>query len=279
MIKDIKVDLHMHTIASDGAWTPDVLVEEAKKNNIGLMSVTDHDSTDNVLVVEELCKKNNIKFIRGVEISSSFNKDWFHILGYNINIENKQLKELLYHNTYLMEKKDDDTIKMLIDDGYNIDFNEYKKYEYKLERGGWKALNFLIDIGICVDVADFFGRLFSETRKVPFPKFPSSKEVIGIIKKAGGVPILAHPEYLPIDFDIEYRLNEFKYIGIEGVECYHPNHSKETTDRCLKWCKENYMLITAGSDCHGNFIPNRKLGNPQVFLSELNLGRIFSVDK
>jgi predicted metal-dependent phosphoesterase TrpH len=78
----MKIDLHIHTMASDGTWSPEELVENIKKAEIGIFSVTDHDSTDNVLQTADLAKADDLHFIPGVEINASRQNKYIHILGY-----------------------------------------------------------------------------------------------------------------------------------------------------------------------------------------------------
>lgn len=263
-----RVDLHIHTTASDGAWTPEILLEELLKRDIRLFSVTDHDSIDNTKETKELALQKGLAYLPGVEVSSTYQGHLFHILGYGFDICNVRLKELLKYNTELMEKKDDDSIKKLIEEGYNIDFENYLNYERDSTKGGWKALNYLMDKGHCKDSADFFQHLF----KVPFPEFPSPDEVIDIIHTAGGYAFVAHPAgNMNKKLNLIDTLTSFKNIGIDGVECYHPEHDADKTKICLTWCCENHLMITGGSDCHGGFIEERQLGMPFLFLRDLSI--------
>jgi len=271
---DTVVDLHMHSTASDGTYTPERLVEEVKKAGVGLFALTDHDTSENVKEVQELALKSGIAFIPGIEISSTLEGKMFHVLCYGANLEDKRLKKILKENTDRLNEKDDESIRLLIKEGININYEHYLGYEFDVSRGGWKTLNYLIDLGLCKDVSDFFGRLFAGERRVPYPEFESPKNIVEAVNAAGGTAILAHPFY-----DVGTKLvidtfEKFKKIGIEGVECYHPNHTLEATEFCLKWCKENNMLITAGSDCHGDFILSRRIGTPKLHIEELNLGKL-----
>ena len=269
-----RVDLHIHSYASDGTWPSEEVVKYAKNNNVGLMAITDHDEVKGIKAGEDCAKENHIGFIRGIEISSTLNNELFHILAYGVDIRNSNLISLVENNSMLLDKKDDNTIKYLIDQGYAINFQEYLKYKHDPIRGGWKALSFLIDKKLCNDVGDYFERLFKGKHEIQFPDFSHPEKVIKTIKDAGGVPVLAHPYYAPMDIAVEDRLGIFKEMGIQGFECFHPNHSKEITRLCLEWCKRNDTIITAGSDCHGDFIKSRTIGKPEVYVDDINLGKL-----
>lgn len=151
----MQVDLHIHSTASDGTWTPPEVVAAALAAGLGAIAVTDHDSVANVAATHELAVAAGLKFIPGAEICSTKDDFCFHILGYGIDVTNKQLMDLLEHNERLLNSKDDESIKMLIERGWPLDFEEFLRYDYDRRRGGWKALAFLQDKGLCGDVNDF----------------------------------------------------------------------------------------------------------------------------
>jgi 3',5'-nucleoside bisphosphate phosphatase len=270
------VDLHIHSNASDGTHSPEELIEEALKNGIELMALTDHDEIENVEKMKSLAKGKGIAFLPGIEISSTFKGKLYHILAYGTNNKDKELIELINHNKYILNKRNDESIKYLIEKGYEIDFSEYEKYEYDRRRGGWKSLSFLIDKGICRDVGDYFNRLFYKQKTILFPEFPSTEEVVKIIKKADGIPVLAHPYYEKDDTPVSEKLSIFIDMGLEGVECFHPNHSKDIINSCLEWCRKEGVIITSGSDFHGGFIETRRMGTPKAAIKDINLGELNS---
>lgn len=268
---DMVVDLHIHTNASDGTWSPVELVYELKKNNISIFAVTDHDTVKNIAETKRLAKENGLLFLHGAEFSSTFLGEWFHILGYGFDLENKGIKDLMAYNQRLMEEKDEKSIKFLIEKGFGLDYKEFESYKHENKRGGWKALNFLIDKGICRDVYEYFNVIFTKDIKAPLPVFCSPEIVIDKIKKAGGVPVLAHPSYGESSLKLEFVLKSFIDMGISGVECYHPNHSEQVTRQLVKYCDENDLIITGGSDCHGSFITKRALGKPRTLFTQIKL--------
>ncbi len=267
-----KVDLHIHTLASDGTWTPAETVAAVRAAGIGLFAVTDHDSAASVAEACRLAAEAGLGFLAGVEISTTLAGHLFHILGYGIDPENPALGRILAANTALMEEVDHDSIRKLVAAGLPVDYGEFCAYEHDPRRGGWKSLAYLIDKGLCTGVADFFADLFTAERGIVFPAFPHPAKAIAAIKAAGGVPVLAHPGS---DFHgpaLEDTLNMFAAQAIEGVECFHLCHDAATTRRAVEWCDRQGLLITGGSDCHGGFVPGRRLGVPDIRLGQLRLG-------
>jgi len=270
----MKVDLHIHTNASDGRWTPERLIAELKNTGIGLFSVTDHDTVANIAPAAKLAAEAGLRFIPGVEISATLRGRLYHILGYGIDPENAGLLDLLRYNDALMVKNDDKSIKRLIELGYEIDYSAYLAYENDTTRGGWKALNFLIDVGLCADMGEFFSKLFKD-EPAPYPVFPHPEAIIPTIIGAGGIPVLAHPGgSVNRNSNLEKALAIFTELGIEGLESFHPEHDAEKTQTCLKWAAKNGIEITGGSDCHGGFIASRRLGWPDILYDQLRMRRL-----
>ena len=175
------------------------------------------------------------------------------------------MQELLAHNTHLLEQKDDDSVQLLIKQGWPLDFKEFKNYTYDRRRGGWKSLAYLIDKGLCTGVDDFFKRIFTKEHDLGFPIFPSIREVIDAIHGAGGVALCAHAASSFHGPGLAQTLVELIEEPFDGFECYHSGHSEQDTQLLLTHCRTEGMLISGGSDCHGSFVPSRHLGKPDVY--------------
>jgi predicted metal-dependent phosphoesterase TrpH len=221
-----------------------------------------------------LARAAGLSFIPGVEICATVRDQNFHILGYGVDHQSKILAGLLKHNTELMERADEESIHILIAQGLPINYEEYCAFRHDPARGGWKSLSYLTDKGLCANVKEFFGKLFTAERGITFPVFPSPQEVIATIHAAGGKAVLAHPGS---DFHgtlLEETLEYFAGEAIDGVECFHPSQDDATSSRAVNWCKRHGLLITGGSDCHGAFVPERRLGLPEIQLNQLRLGTL-----
>lgn len=272
--RDIKVDMHIHTYASDGTWNPETLVKKLVEKDISVFSVTDHDSLQNTKAVRELALANGLRFIPGIEVNSSYNGGNYHILGYGIDVKSKPLNSLILRNREMMEGKDDECIDYLAKKNSNVTLTEYNEYSNDRERGGWKALNYLIDKGLCSNLIDFF-KLFDECgNPLNATAFPSPSEVAEAIISAGGFPVLAHPDAAFYNGEFKSTITFMLDNGIMGLECYHPENSSEVTEHCLKICKSHNLLISGGSDCHGEFSFSRRLGFPEIHLHQLYLGSL-----
>ena len=270
----MRVDLHIHTTASDGRWTPEEVVAGVQAEGIDMFAVTDHDTVGNVLPTETLAQQAGLAFLRGVEISTTAEGRLFHILGYGVDPTDAALLTTLKENRDTLESTDDNDIRQLIALGYDIDYDDYLAYDYDRRRGGFKSLRFLIDRGICADVRDFFETIRAQLHH-QWPDFIHPRVAVRLIQAAGGVAILAHPgASLKAAGGVHAEtLAPFLDYGIEGVECHSQYHDEATTRRCVAWCREHDLLITGGSDYHGGFV-NRELGKPVISLDDLHLARL-----
>ncbi len=269
----MRVDLHIHTTASDGCWTPERVLIEAQARNIGLFAVADHDSIASVFTAKALAREAGLAFLHGVEISSLLEGNLFHILAYGFDPSHPALALLLQENRDRLNQVNEDVLDRLVAAGYEIDLDDYAAYEYDPARGGWKVLNFLIDLGLCTDVDDYFRNLLAQLPPV-WPSFPHPAQAIAAIREAGGVPVMAHPGgSMRREGISEEKLDRFLDFGIAGLECYSPYHDEATIRFCLDWCARHDLLVTGGSDCHGGFV-GRELGVPIVDTADLHLGEL-----
>jgi len=269
----MRADLHIHTIASDGCWTPERVIVEVQARGIGLFAIADHDSIASVLPAETLAREAGLAFLRGVEVSTLLDGHLFHVLAYGFDLDDPALAVLLREGRARLDQTNEDTIRRLVAAGYEIDLDDYAAYEYDCTRGGWKALNFLIDRGFCTGVRDYPRNLAAHL-PAEWPSFPHPAEAVAVIREAGGLPILAHPGISLRHAGITGEtLRPFLDFGIAGLECYSHYHDEATTRFCLDWCTSHDLLISGGSDCHGGFV-GRELGVPVVDTADLRLGEL-----
>jgi 3',5'-nucleoside bisphosphate phosphatase len=276
-VRDGRVDLHIHTVASDGRWTVPSLIEALEQEGITLFAVTDHDSVGSVAAAETLARESDLAFLRGVEISTKMDGRLMHVLAYGFDLDHRPFVDLIEQNEARLQAYDDELVERLVKAGYQLDLDAYRTYTWDRRRGGWKSLNYLIDQGLCRDVHGFFDELFVGDLQVDFPDFPSPEEVIPLIRAAGGRPVWAHPanslslnpRYHPQDD--EGVLARMVDCGIEGLECYTCYHDGPWTARLLAWADRYGLLVTGGSDSHGGFV-GRHLGRPEISFEQLCLG-------
>ena len=271
-------DLHMHSYYSDGTMSPREIVEDAKKRNVQLIAITDHNVLDSYTELKEAAEEFGIKVIRGVEIDARFEEIVVHILAYNFD-DNEKLFNLVHKAKNELLETSIELIKRMENDYENISSEDYEAYDYDRRKGGWKGIHYLFDRGITSEL--FEGVKYYGQYKCGHEYFdyPTVEEVIDAVHEANGYVVLAHPcNYYKNNTKEEVleKLEKFKSIGIDGVECYYPANSEMMTETCIEFCKNNNMIITVGSDSHGDFGAVSKgieyyIGAVKKDSSELNL--------
>lgn len=250
-----KVDLHMHSVYSDGANSPIELMEMAKESNITTMALTDHD---NILGSKELMKLNDggIYLYSGVELTAKVDKGRMHILGYNIDLENERLEKRLE------EMKEAAIYNLLLyvevlkhDFGIYISPEKLKEMAYVDGNVGRPQLALLlIESGYakCVDEAfsKYLIAAYDKVRKIK--KGLSKEECIDLITSAGGVAVLAHPVSLKMnDLELDKEIEYLKSLGLGGIEVIHINNDLVNRVKYHNLAIKYNLLETGGTDFHG----------------------------
>lgn len=271
-------DLHIHSFYSDGTMSPEEILEKAINRNIGFLAITDHDMLDGSIELVKLCENKDIQCISGVEIDAIHNGLNYHILAYGVNLNDEVFSNFIKQNRILLEKVNITLIEKMSKDYKNISLEDYLYYTYDRKLGGWKTLHYLIEKGMAKDV--FEGFQLYEKYETPHRcvEFPSIKLITDYIHKAGGKAVLAHPgKVIPTtDMDIfKEDLLEVIDFGVDGIECYYPAHTEDITRICIEVCEDKNLLITCGSDCHGEF-QSTEIGQMNIPIEKLNLNGLYS---
>lgn len=256
------MDLHIHTLYSDGDKTPKQIIQMAKEIGLTTIAITDHDMISGIktLTEEDL---EGINFISGVEMTAKVPRARMHILGYGIDIYNEFLNEKLDNRV--------DVRNLLLyveylDKMFNIKFSqeELDKIISKPGNVGRPELGkLLIKYGYAADQDEAFDNYLNPVMdKCRHLKVGYSKEeCIEMILEAGGIPVLAHP--ISLKLTEEELIKELKYlksIGLMGIETRHIHHTPEYTNMLERIADELDLLKTGGTDYHGEVKPKVKLG-------------------
>ncbi len=272
----MKVDLHIHSTYSDSSRSPEEIVTLAKERNVSLISICDHATIGAYDTLPRICSENNIKCVLGVELGVMWSGEEIHMLAYNFDTNNEQLKAFINKQYRAIECEY--IVYNMIKDYPQMSLEDYRHFEYPKDKGGWKYLYYAVAKGAA--------KTYEEANKTIYRKYSTPnhlsdfgecnmRDFCEMVKQAGGVPVLAHPGYLYLrnpDGFVD-MLKEMKDCGIEGIECYYPSHSKTITDICVDFCQKNDMRITGGCDCHGDFDKSEgfTIGALDIYLPMLDL--------
>lgn len=261
--KKMRLDLHTHSTASDGQYSPSRLVEMAKEHALELYALTDHDTVDGIKEAKHRAEELGVNFIPGIEISTHKGEE-IHMLGLYIDEDCKELIEAC--NEYMASRngRGQRICAFLKEKGIDISEEEACQVAGSGSLGRPHFAAILQERGIVKTRQEAFER-FLDTRefheKTDRVK-PSPKEAIDIIHKAGGLAVLAHPGLLKMGKRWQESLiAELKRAGLDGIECFYNKHTHMQVKYYKRLARENGLMASCGSDFHGEKVkPNVPFG-------------------
>lgn len=256
------VDLHIHTNASDGTFSPSEVVKRAKSLGFSAIAITDHDTTKGIAEAMQKGKELDIEIVPGIELSAYYYNTEMHILGFYFSWEDGLLNQRLVQ---MREKRRNRAAKIVeklryIDIELNMDEIMQNASEDKAV-GRLHIAAQLVKQGYCKDINDAFKKYIGKgcVGYVPKLKLTPAKAA-ELIKESGGIPIVAHPALSKI----EHLLSRLIDVGMMGIEVFHSEHSLQDTESLLNFTQKQNLLITGGSDCHG-------YGKPEILIGKIRL--------
>ncbi len=251
MIKktDKRIDLHLHSTASDGLYTPSKLIELVSKRGLSAVALTDHETISGIGEAQEAGKKFGVEVIPGVEISVGLNGRELHILGYLPAIS-LELDSILFNlrkgRFERMEKMILNLKKMSI----SVRMEDIEKEAGKAAPGRLHLARLLQKKGYVLTIKEAFDRFLGRGKPAYIPRDKlKPEEAINFLLEAGAVPVLAHPGLTGEESTSLYKL---KNEGLKGIEAIHPHHTEGLTLFYKNWALREGLLVTGGSDYHGD---------------------------
>jgi predicted metal-dependent phosphoesterase TrpH len=258
-----RIDLHSHTTASDGSLSPEELVQLAKQQGVSTLAVTDHDSVAGLPRAQAEGDRLGIEIIPGIEISCLYEDVELHILGYFINAEDPRLAATLRQYLTSREDRNPRIVERLRDLGCDLTYDDVKAFAGSATIGRPHIAQVLLRKGYVKSVTEAFDRYLTEGGPAYVPRvLPTPKEAVGLIRQIGGIPVLAHPVYTArLKEPFEHVCATLKGLGLMGIESIYSSHTQQQTDRYRSVAREHRLLVTGGSDFHGDSKPNILVGS------------------
>ncbi len=255
------VDLHIHSIFSDGTQTPSEIVSSAKNKKISAVAITDHDTVSGVEEALAAGEKYDLEVFPGLEVSAHHGEAYIHILGYCMNTRNTDLLTGLNRLQDARKGRNRKIIKKLNELGIAITDSDLKNISSIGQTGRPHIAKVLVNHGIVRNMNEAFKRFLKKGSSAYVSRFIySAQEAISLIKKAGGLAVLAHP--VQIDATLQTLPQLFVDLvsfGLDGVELYYPTHSQKTRKKLRNMTAKYSFLYTGGSDYHGDMRPGSSL--------------------
>jgi len=247
------IDLHTHSSASDGTFSPSELVSYAAQKGISVLALTDHDTTDGLKEAAAQAKKEGITFVPGIELNIEWPTGEFHLLGLGLQTISPDLFSII---SYLQRERNTRNEKMaqkLRDGGIPITLDEVTARFHTNSPGRPHFAQLMVEKGIVKYRQQAFDKYLAKGRPYYVERAGADLAMAAnAIKTSGGVPVQAHPLSLYVSWGkMDATMAAIRQKGVEGLEAYHPGVRVAEAERLEKLARSLGMYVTAGSDFHG----------------------------
>lgn len=245
----MKIDLHSHTRASDGALSPTELVRKAVEHGVGVLAITDHDSTEGIAEASvEAARYPGFTLVPGLEINCDVEGAEIHVLGYLVDHEAPWFQDFLREQRVARTERVHRLAARLGELGMPIDPAEVLALAGEAAPGRPHVAQVMVKHGYVKSVREAFDKYLRSDGPASVPRHRlTPTEAIDVIRRARGVPVLAHPGLADRDAMIPALVD----AGLQGIETYYAEHSTEQVRRYLDLCRRFDLVATGGSDYHG----------------------------
>lgn len=257
-----RIDLHTHSLKSDGAQTPADVVRTAYEAGLSAIALSDHDNIEGVPEAMAEGSRLGIEVIPAVELSAQSDTE-LHILGYFIDIHNKKLNEAMAYALRVRDERQEETCRKLNEQGFAITMDELRQEAHGnpvLCRAHFAQI--MVRKGYAESVQDAFSRhlsvgcyAYSNRQALTGP------EAVSLIREAGGIAVAAHLHLIKMpDDQLKEYLKSLIPYGLEGVEGYYTDYTPDMEQRYRAMAKELGLVLSGGTDYHGANKPHISIG-------------------
>ena len=262
------VDLHTHTTASDGTYSPTELVAEAAQRGVRVLAITDHDSTDGLPEAMAAAEAHRpLEILPGIEINCDIEGAEIHVLGYLMDWQAEWFQDFCREQRRERRERVHRMVERLAILGMPIDADEVFAVVKEGSAGRPHVAQAMVARGYVKTVREAFDKYLGTGRPahVPRKKLPPA-DAVRLIRRAGGVPVFAHPGLANRD----ELIPELVAAGLMGIECYYTEHSAAQRGAYVQMCRDHDLVATGGSDFHGPKVRAATLGSPAVPLATVD---------
>jgi len=245
-----QVDLHIHSTASDGKFSPEAIVGRAAALGLTIIALTDHDSVDGIAPALEAAKAfPQLRVIPGIEISTEMPDGEIHVLGYFIDYTSEDLSSALVRFRSSRQRRAQGMTAKLRDLGINVDWQRVQEIAGEGSIGRPHIAQAMLEKGYIKSIRDAFngyiehgGPAYVEREKM------TPVEAVALIVRSNGLPVLAHPFTAS---DPEAMIIELKTAGLIGIEAYYNSYTADEINSLVSMADRHSLIATGGSDYHG----------------------------
>ena len=262
------VDLHTHTTASDGTYAPRELVAEAAGRGVRVLAITDHDSTEGLPeAFEEAERRRPLEVLPGIEINCDVEGAEIHVLGYLMDWQAEWFQDFCREQRRERRARIHRMVERLAALGMPLEADEVFAIVKEGSAGRPHVAQVMVTRGYVKTVREAFDKYLGSGKPGHVQrKTVTPEDAVRVIRKAGGVPVFAHPGLA----DRDELIPALIAAGLMGIECYYTEHSAAQRASYLQLCKDHDLVATGGSDFHGPKVRAAILGSPSVPMSAVD---------
>lgn len=270
------IDLHSHSLISDGTDTPDHVVVRAASNGVDVLALTDHDTVAGYSDALRAAERVGVQLVFGAELSTKNKGKSQHLLAFGFDPNNKALRELMDSSFNSRETRADALYAVFEDNGFVLDRDAVQADVGAFGAPGRAHFgSALVRHGYADTVQDAFERFLSKGQIGYIDRFtPTIEAAISAVRYAGGKSVIAHCRGRKSEVT-EQRLSELVDLGLDGIEVFHQEHDEPTRAELLGIARNLDVVVTGGSDYHGTRKVNHELGVNTTDVAEFE--RLFNV--
>lgn len=260
-----RVDLHLHTTASDGWLSPTEVVRKALALGLAAIAITDHDTTQGVAEALEAARGTELEVVSGVELSTDTSRTEVHILGYYVSREDAVLREKLQLLGDSRLRRAQRMMEKLSRMGLPVEWARVQQLASGASVGRPHVARAMVEKGYVSSVAGAFDQYIGKNGPAYVERYKlSPTEAVQLILASQGLPVIAHP------LQVNHLIPELARHGLVGLEAYYPGYAPEETRFLLDLAGKHGLVATGGSDFHGDAgQPANEMGSVNVPLDAL----------
>lgn len=255
------IDLHVHSTFSDGSMSPAELIEYAYMYGLSAISITDHDTVEGIEEAMSAGTRRGIEVVSGLELSIKHGDCAVHLLGYLFRPEDGGLVRELGRLQAGRMERNKIILANLNRSGINILMQDLEKVSALGQAGRPHIAQILMQKGVVRSMDEAFDVYLGRNGSAYAPRYVlQAEEAVKLIKGAGGLAVLAHPQQLEKSGrDVRAVIASLRDKGLDGIEVYYPTHSRQFKRKLLAIAQKYDLLVTGGSDYHGSIRPGTTL--------------------
>ena len=255
------IDLHTHTTESDGSFTPEELILEAKRKGLSAIAITDHDTFAGIAKAAPIANEQHIELIPGIEFSTDYNGKEVHVIGLYIDTQNEYLNVKMKEFRECRDNRNVLIVENLQKEGFDITMEALKEENPDCVITRANIARFLFEHGMIPSIQTAFEKYIGDNCKCFVNRFKvTPMEAVSLIKEAGGTAILAHPLLYHMSTPVLQKMvDELKDAGLDGIEAIYCTYSTGEEREMKDFARKNGLLISGGSDFHGSTKPKLEL--------------------